>query len=115
PNAWLDEEIVATSLAERLDTLVALGDAFVVLRGGIGTLLELALVWNLAQSRAAVAKPIIVVGPEWEHVLACVRTSLPMHPWEVETLRIVPTVDDAIGLLDTHFSDGGSPMPIEPR
>ena len=42
-NKYVSREIVTASLNERLDTLINLGNAYVVLPGGTGTLLELAL------------------------------------------------------------------------
>src|SRR6266545_1303420 len=64
PNMWLDEEVVADSLFGRLERLLTLGEAYVVLRGGIGTLLELALAWNLLQSPEFAGKPLVVVGSD---------------------------------------------------
>jgi uncharacterized protein (TIGR00725 family) len=46
-NQYVTREIVTASLDERLDTLIKLGQAYVVLPGGTGTLLELAKVWEL--------------------------------------------------------------------
>jgi uncharacterized protein (TIGR00730 family) len=104
PNPWLDQEIVAESLFARLERLVTLGDAYVVLRGGIGTLLELALVWNLVQSPEFAKKPIFVVGPTWERVINELRRSLPMHRWESRALTLVPTVEEAVRRLDSYFA-----------
>ena len=47
PNQYITREIVTNSLDERLDTLIELGQAYLVLPGGTGTLLELAKVWEL--------------------------------------------------------------------
>ena len=46
-NEYVTREMTTGSLDERLDTLVKLGRAYVVLPGGTGTLLELAMVWEL--------------------------------------------------------------------
>src|SRR5438552_1184923 len=68
PNPWIDEEVATATLFARLEQLATLGDAYVVLRGGIGTLLELALVCNLAQLHSASRKPIVAVGSGWRNV-----------------------------------------------
>jgi predicted Rossmann-fold nucleotide-binding protein len=102
-NVWLDEEIVAESLFARLEQLVTRGEAYLALRGGIGTLLELALVWNLVQSPEFAHKPIVVVGASWSRVLATLRDALPMHRWEERSVTLVPTVEDAIRYLDGFF------------
>jgi uncharacterized protein (TIGR00730 family) len=105
-NVWLDQEIVAESLFHRLERLVTLGEAYVVLRGGIGTLLELALVWNLVQSPEYAQKPILVVGQSWEQVITTLREALPMHRVEARSLTLVPTVEDAVRRLEAYFARG---------
>src|SRR5712691_10585652 len=65
PNEYLDQEIQTAALLERIDKLVELGSAYVVLPGGSGTLAELGIVWNLAYLGALQNKPIVVVGPGW--------------------------------------------------
>ncbi len=65
-NAYVTREVVTGSLDERLDTLVRLGRAYVVLPGGTGTLLELATVWELKNKRFLdQGKPIVLAGEFW--------------------------------------------------
>ena len=66
-NECISREIVTGSLDERLDTLIKLGCAFVVLPGSTGTLLELAKVWELKNKGFLEEdKPIILVGGFWK-------------------------------------------------
>lgn len=66
-NEYVTREIVTKSLDERLDTLIKLGQAYVVLPGGTGTLLELAKVWELKNKGFIKEdKPIILVGGFWK-------------------------------------------------
>jgi len=66
-NECISREIVTGSLDERLDTLIKLGLAFVVLPGSTGTLLELAKVWELKNKGFLEEdKPIILVGRFWK-------------------------------------------------
>jgi uncharacterized protein (TIGR00730 family) len=66
-NEYISREIVTKSLDERLDTLIKFGQAYVVLPGGTGTLLELAKVWELKNKGFIKAdKPIILVGGFWK-------------------------------------------------
>jgi uncharacterized protein (TIGR00730 family) len=65
-NEFVTREIVTGSLDERLDTLVRLGQGYVVLPGGTGTLLELARVWELKNKKFLDrAKPLVLVGGFW--------------------------------------------------
>jgi len=66
-NKYTTRTIVTGSLDERLDTLIKLGQAYVVLPGGTGTLLELAKVWELKNKGFLESgKPIILVGEFWK-------------------------------------------------
>ncbi len=77
-NEYINHEIVTNSLDERLDTLIKLGSAFVVLPGGTGTLLELARVWELKNKGFLEAgKPIILVSRFWEMLVDLIATDDP--------------------------------------
>ena len=102
-NVWLDQEIVAESLFARLEQLVTLGSAFVVLRGGIGTLLEMCLVWNLVQSPEFTGKPIVLVGQTWRNVVVAFTENFPMHPWEAESIVVVDSVHEAVSVVAARF------------
>ena len=66
-NEYVTQEIATDSLDERLDTLIELGQAYVALPGGTGTLLELAKVWELKNKGFLKGdKPIILVGEFWK-------------------------------------------------
>jgi len=69
-NEHVSREIVTRSLSERLEMLVQLGSGYVVLPGGTGTLLELAMVWEL-KNKGFIGedKPIILVGEYWSEVV----------------------------------------------
>ena len=72
-NKYLSREIITTSLNDRLDTLIKLGSAYVVLPGGTGTLLELAFVWELRNKGfLGEDKPIILVGEYWGRLVEIV-------------------------------------------
>ena len=91
----ITREIVTNSLEERLDTLIKLGQAYVVLPGGTGTLLELAKVWELKNKGFLTAdKPIILVGRFWEPLLDLVTTEDP------DTARCIHQADDPQQLPD---------------
>ncbi len=75
-NKWIDTVIEKDSLVERLATLVSLGDAYVILQGGTGTLLELAAVWEFTNKQLMPPKPIIAVGDFWNDVISTLRHQL---------------------------------------
>ena len=77
-NEYTTREVVTHSLDERLDTLIKLGQAYVVMPGGTGTLLELAKVWEL-KNKGFLEKdrPIILVGGFWKPLIKLVEIDDP--------------------------------------
>ena len=72
PNAWLDEVIEIERWQDRLFALVEKGEGYVVLKGGTGTMLELAAVWECLNKRALEPRPCVAMD-FWAPVLDCVR------------------------------------------
>jgi uncharacterized protein (TIGR00730 family) len=69
-NEYISREIVTASLDERLDKLIELGAGYVVLPGGTGTLLELAMVWELKNKGFLQQdKPVIIIGDFWKKLI----------------------------------------------
>jgi len=75
-NRWIDEEMFQPTLFERMMKLVELGNAYVVLKGGTGTLLELAAVWEFINKGLLKEKPIVIVGDFWNCVIETLREEL---------------------------------------
>ena len=72
-NEWVDEEHLTATWEERLFELVRRGDGFVACKGGTGTLVELAVVWEMLNKRILRDKPFAVLGDFWVPVLERVR------------------------------------------
>ncbi|MHC4430757.1 MAG: LOG family protein [Planctomycetota bacterium] len=88
-NKYVSRQIVTDSLDERLDTLIELGQAYIALPGGTGTLLELAKVWELRNKGFLKSdKPIILVGEFWKPLVELVGIDDP------ESSRYVQMADD---------------------
>lgn len=73
PNPHLTRHIITETLPQRLGTLIELaGGGFVVLPGGTGTLLELAMVWELMNKTLIQPRPIVCLGESWRPVVETV-------------------------------------------
>ena len=72
-NAWVDTEVRVKTWEERLFELIRLADGFAVCKGGTGTLVELAVVWEMLNKSVMAGKPITVVGDFWQPILDRVR------------------------------------------
>jgi len=93
-NAYLSETIHAPDLLARLRELVERGDAYVILDGGVGTLLELFLVWNLL-AIGITHKPCILVGAHWRRALAGLAGETQIGLQHTAMLQIVDSIEEA--------------------
>src|SRR6185369_13567881 len=64
-NAFVTEAFEHRTFFTRLHQFVLASDAFVVAPGGIGTLLELTMIWQLLQVRHLQDTPFVLVGKMW--------------------------------------------------
>ncbi|MBI3968251.1 MAG: LOG family protein [Chloroflexi bacterium] len=95
-NRWLGERHETESLFARLERLTVLADAFVVLNGGIGTLVELGLVWNLSFLGVMPEKPIVVLADGWSGVVDALVAHTHVRESEREILHLAPDVPTAV-------------------
>jgi uncharacterized protein (TIGR00730 family) len=72
-NPWIDREIRVATWRERLFELIGRADGFVTCKGGTGTLVELAVVWEMLNKSVVDGKPMVVLGEFWTPVLERVR------------------------------------------
>lgn len=72
-NRWVEEETRVATWQERLFELVRLGDGYVACKGGTGTLVELAVVWEMLNKKAMDQRPFVVLGDFWQPILDRVR------------------------------------------
>jgi len=72
-NAWVDVEVQKKTWAERLFSLIEMGDGFVACKGGTGTLVELAVVWEMLNKGVMTGKPVVALGSFWRPVVDRVR------------------------------------------
>ena len=73
PNRWVDEAIAVRTWQQRLFKLVRLGDGYVACKGGTGTLVELAVVWEMLNKRVMRPRPFVVLGDFWQPIIERVR------------------------------------------
>lgn len=100
-NRWIDEELRVTTWQDRLFTLVSTAQGYVACKGGTGTLVELAVVWEMLNKSVMAGKPFAVLGNFWVPVIERVReVELGHHAsWGEANTRLVypaPTPADAV-------------------
>jgi uncharacterized protein (TIGR00730 family) len=75
-NPFVHEMVEHRTFFSRLHHFVLASDAFVVVPGGIGTVLELMLVWQLLQVRKLTGTPFILIGAMWPELVEWARKSM---------------------------------------
>jgi uncharacterized protein (TIGR00730 family) len=65
----IDKEVVTKSYVERTLTMLALADAYLIFRGGTGTVSEFGMAWGLAKLYYGNHKPIILYGKYWKEIV----------------------------------------------
>jgi uncharacterized protein (TIGR00730 family) len=97
-NPYLSQAIDTPDLFARLRRLAEQGQGYIVLGGGIGTLLELFLVWNLLAS-GALDRPCVLLGAHWRGVLDALERGTEVEPRHTAMLHLVDTPHEAVALL----------------
>lgn len=98
-NAWVGEERAAADLMARIGILLE-ADAWLAVAGGAGTLSEVALAWNMLQTRDLAPRPLVLVGARWEALVPELRRHLVVGDHDMALLRLAPTPEEAVALLD---------------
>jgi uncharacterized protein (TIGR00730 family) len=75
-NPFVTEVFEHRTFFSRLHHFVLVSDAFIVMPGGIGTVLELMMVWQLLQVRKLTRTPLILVGPMWSSLVDWAKTHM---------------------------------------
>jgi uncharacterized protein (TIGR00730 family) len=110
-NPFVQQAYEHKTFFTRLHHFVIASDAFVVVPGGIGTVLELMMVWQLLQVQHVYHTPLILVGPMWSELVAWARKNLLRpelmlaNPEDIDIPVCVDTVDEAIAALQVKHAE----------
>lgn len=94
PSKYLSENIVCDSLFERLTKLIEIGDGYIVLQGGTGTLLELALVWEYINKSMLCEKPFACHGKIWNQIVPIMEVQIEKEKRKTGVLKCFDSVED---------------------
>src|SRR5438034_2949841 len=70
PNRYLTDKVASAHFYERLQNLIMRSVGFIAIRGGMGTVTELSLVWNKLQTGVIEPRPLVLLGDCWPPVVA---------------------------------------------
>jgi uncharacterized protein (TIGR00730 family) len=99
PNRYLTEKIPSEHFYERLQRLIVQSVGYVALRGGMGTVTEISLVWNKMQTRVLEPRPLVLLGECWPPVVREWQNSLAVNDDDVKILDFASTPEEAVSII----------------
>jgi uncharacterized protein (TIGR00730 family) len=109
-NAFVAQAFEHQTFFTRLHQFVLMSDAYVVAPGGIGTVLESMMIWQLLQVRHLHDTPLIFAGPMWRGLVDWASAVMLRPGFElagVEDVQIPRCVDDAdqaVAIIREHHA-----------
>lgn len=103
PNPYITIEVRGRTLFERIEKLIEMGDAYVVLQGGTGTFLELAAVWEYANKKLQQEKPIICHSQMWKEIVAVMNKQMDYEGRRTDLVEICEDVNQIVGTLKSKL------------
>jgi uncharacterized protein (TIGR00730 family) len=108
-NPFVEQAFEHETFFTRLHHFVIASDAFVVVPGGIGTVLETLMIWQLLQVRHVDNVPLILVGKMWRGLVEWAKVSMLdprlalANPEDLQIPTCLDTADEAIAVVrDLH-------------
>jgi uncharacterized protein (TIGR00730 family) len=101
-NNRVDKEIKTSNYLERTLKLLEVGQAYVIFKGGVGTISEFGMAWELASLYQGHSKPLILYGKFWEKVMVALVSQMIMRPENLQVYRVVESPEEVIAALEMY-------------
>src|SRR5712691_9429366 len=105
PNRFLTDKVATPHFYERLQRLITRSVGFIALRGGMGTVTEVSLVWNKLQTKVLESRPIVLLGDCWAPLLKELQRYLAVSNDDLRLLDFAATAEEAVDII-IHKSRG---------
>jgi uncharacterized protein (TIGR00730 family) len=102
-NKYITKEIKCNSLLERIHKLLELGNGFIVLQGGTGTLLELAAVWEYINKGLMHTKPIACHSAIWKKIVSEMNEQMKLERRNVDLVKTFDTTEQIVNYLQDNL------------
>src|SRR5262249_445775 len=99
PNRYLKKIEPSADFYGRLQTLIRESAGYVALRGGMGTITEISLVWNKLVMNVLPSRPLILLGDGWPGAIGGLREHLVISDSDLTHLDFVSNAEQAIEIL----------------
>ncbi len=99
PNRYLTDKVASDHFYDRLQNLITRSVGFVALRGGMGTVTEISLVWNKLQTRVLDKRPLVLLGDCWKEVVKAWQDNLAVSDADVALLDFAANAEEASRII----------------
>jgi uncharacterized protein (TIGR00725 family) len=99
PNRYLTEKVPSEHFYERLQQLIVRSVGYIALRGGMGTVTEISLVWNKMQTHVLEPRPLVLLGECWPPVVKTWQIQLAVTDADVDILSFASSPDEAVAII----------------
>jgi uncharacterized protein (TIGR00725 family) len=99
PNRFLTDKVASDHFYDRLQNLISRSVGFVALRGGMGTVSEVSLVWNKLQTRVLERRPLVLLGDCWKGVVRVWQENLVVSDADVALLDFAANAEEAARII----------------
>ena len=100
PNRYLTDKVASEHFYERLQNLITRSVGFIALRGGMGTVTELSLVWNKLQTSVIGPRPLVLLGKCWLPIIEAFREHLVVSESDVKLLQFADSPEEAVNIIN---------------
>jgi hypothetical protein len=105
-NPYLDTVTAHRTFFSRLHHFVRMSQAFVIFPGGVGTSLELLMVWQLLQVGFLTERPVVLVGEMWLGLTDWMRREMVsrslVNASDLDLVTLAPSIDEAVAKIESH-------------
>jgi uncharacterized protein (TIGR00730 family) len=105
-NPYLDSVTAHRTFFSRLHHFVRMSQAFVIFPGGIGTALELLMVWQLLQVGFMTERPVVLVGEMWQGLVDWMRREMVprklINAEDLDLVHLVSSIEEAATWIERH-------------
>lgn len=106
-NPFVNKVFRHRTFFSRLHHFIRLSSAFIVLPGGIGTALELFMVWQLLQVKHVSEHPLILVGTMWNGLIDWINETMIARglasPQDMKAVSVVGSYEEAIPIIRASY------------
>lgn len=99
PNRFLTDKVATSHFYERLQNLITRSVGFIAMKGGMGTVTEVSLVWNKLTTGVIGKRPIVLVGDCWRPVVEAWRANLVVSDADLSFLDFAPDAESAAQII----------------